>query len=513
MDRRTLKMTLWLCLLACLTMFGMDATRALAEDLKPKYGGILKFGVDVESVDLDPHITRAGSSSLVTVNICENLVTHGPGFETIPVLAKSWEVSEDGKTYLFHLREGVKFHNGREFTAEDVKWNFDRIMSEKIVAFQGDRMRNMVKAVNVENKYAVKIELLSPAPSFISTLTHFTMAIIPSEEVEAQGGTMTKPVGTGPFVFKERIRGRHVILEKFKDYWDPGLPYLDGVTIITMPEEVSRVIALKTGEVDFIASFPPKDVPKEKEQGEIKIYSYPSVVYQVTNMNTERPPLNDVRVRRAIRYAIDPQKILDMCAWGQGSPTMTAMHPSDPYNQFPLWVYNPEIAKILLKEAGYENGFDLNYRVGSQYARHVCAVEVIQSELKKVGIRVKLELMEWGDFQTKVARKMDYDLSTTAYGYFGDPDDLSSVYGKNGVYNKTHYSNPEVNALLELGRGLNSFEKRYPIYHQISRIVNYECPMIVQLFTNRIEASAQYVHGYPLQPEGRPGWRQVWMDK
>ncbi len=499
--------------MALVTMFMISATEPV-EAAEPKYGGVLRIGVMVESVDLDPHILRASSSAAVTVNICEGLTSHGPNYKVVPTLATSWDVSKDRKTYIFNLRKGVKFHNGREFTAEDVKWNFERIMSTKIVAYYGTRMRNLVKSVEVVDKYTVKIHLLTPAANFLHMLAHFSMVMIPREEVEAQGGTMTKPMGTGPFVFKERIRGQHAILEKFKDYWDPKLPYVDALKYIPMPEEASRVIALKTGEVDFIDYFPAKDFAAEKEKGNFKLYSYPGHIFRITQMNMKRPPLDNLLVRRAIRYAIDPKKFKDICFWGQGTLSTTGVFPEDPFNpKFPLWVYSPEIAKALLKQAGHENGFDLVYRVPAKYPGMVCAAEMIQADLKKVGIRVKLELMEWGDFQTKVARRKDYDLSTTGYGYYGDPDDIGMVYAKDAVFNRMHYDNPEVDELLKLGRQLMSFEERYPIYHQINRIVHYDCALIVQLFTNRTEASASYVNGYEPVVEGRPFWKMVWMAK
>ncbi len=157
--------------------------------------------------------------------------------------------------------------------------------------------------------------------------------------------------------------------------------------------------------------------------------------------------------RRAIRYAIDPQKFNDICFWGLGTLSTSTVFPVDPYNlKFPLWAYSHEMSKALLKQAGHEHGFDVVYRVPSKYPELVCAAQIIQSELKKVGIRVKLELMEWGDFQTKVARKKDYDISSTGYGYYGDPDDISLVYAKDAVFNRMHYDNPEVNELLKLGR-------------------------------------------------------------
>ena len=456
-------------LLASGTLSGSGSASASASAEQPVYGGTLVVAEMAEPPGLDPTTNPAAAiDRILQHNLYEGLVKIDPQGNILPALAEEWEVSPDGLEYTFHLRRGVKFHNGRELVAEDIKFTFERAMDPETGHPHPEYYANVAE-IEVLDKYTVRFRMKAPTPGFLYYLTEGDSIIVPEEAVETLA---SQPIGTGPFKFVEWVRGDHVTLERFEDYYGTDaqgnkLPYLDRVIFKFIPDPSAALAALQAGNVDVII-LTGENVPVVEADPNLKIVSGPQNLVQIMAINNAREPFDDLRVRQAICHALDRERIIEGAMFGYGTPIGSHLTPVSPYYADMLWVceYDPERAKELLAEAGYPEGFKAKVKLPQPYEPHIRTGEIIADQLREVGIELELEIIEWGRWLSEVYTNADYDL--TVIGHIGrlDPAAMLSGYSpaRPDYYFRRGYSNPELDELMIKGETTVNEAQRRVIY-------------------------------------------------
>ena len=344
---------------------------------------------------LDPHLAVAAGTKEVMFNVFEGLMKPTSTGDLTPAVAESYTVSEDRLTYTFTLREGVKFHNGDEVTAEDVVYSISRCADTTdgtplVEAF------SVIQSVEAVDARTVAITISEPSNEFIS---YMTTAILPAGYDQQD----TAPVGTGPFKFVSRAAQDNIVLEKFDEYW--GTPaYLDKVTFKIMENADSLVMSLQSGAIDLCSHLTSTQVAQLGDDFDVAEGTMNLV--QALYLNNAEKPFDDMRVRQALCYAVDKQEIIDLAFDGYGSPIGSSMYPAfGKYFDESLTNYytkDVEKAKSLLADAGYPNGFEMTITVPSNYQPHIDTAQVLVEQLKEIGVTAKIELVEWGTWVSDV---------------------------------------------------------------------------------------------------------------
>ncbi|WP_310622122.1 ABC transporter substrate-binding protein [Flexibacterium corallicola] len=388
----------------------------------------LNLGMVLEPPHLDPTAGAAAAIDEVTyANVFEGLTRIGPDGSVRPALAKSWEVSEDGKVYTFHLQENVSFHDGTPFTAEDVKFSLGRARAEDSVNAQKQRF-HAIDSVEVIDPLTVKVSLNRPAGDLLFNLG-WGDAVMVSPETSAKN--KTNPIGTGPFKFESWTKGQDVKLVRNEAYWGEPVA-LESATMKFISDPSSAFAAMMSGDVDAFANYPaPETMAQFEMDPRFKVVIGSTEGETILSTNNKKGPFKDVRVRRAIAHAIDRQSLIEGAMFGLGTPIGTHFAPHHPAyvdltTTYPL---DLEKAKALLAEAGYPEGFKATLQLPPpQYARR--GGELIASDLKKVGIELEIIPVEWAQWLSKVYKERDYDLTIVSHT---EPMDIG-IYARNGYY-------------------------------------------------------------------------------
>jgi len=415
---------------------------------KPIYGGILRVALEGEPPGFDPTTNPAAVIDRVVYNnLFEGLVRFNRSGKIVPCLARSWDVSKDGKTYTFRLQKGVRFHSGKAFGAADVKYTFDLARDPENKTKTHKEYYKGIAKVEVIDDHTVRFTLNSVDSMFLYDLARGDSVILPQD---MQPEMKTHPVGTGPFEFREWIKGDHVTLVRFREYYREGIPYLDEVIFRFIDTAPARNAALKAGDIDVIGYIASPETAVEFDRDpRFKVYPGVTTGDVIMSTNNSRKPFNDVRVRRAMAYAIDRRAIVEGAMFGYGTPIGSHMSPVNPNYVDLTWMYphDPEKAKQLLTEAGYPNGFEAVIKLPSMYPYSVRSGEVITDLFKRVGIKLKIELIEWGQWIDRVYGNADYDL--TVIGHVEAFD--IGIYANPGYYFR--YDNPRLQEVIKRAQG------------------------------------------------------------
>lgn len=489
---------------------------ASLQDETPKPGGTLKAAMQVDVVGLDPHFLSSYSSSLVTEQVYNGLVQLDENANALPDLAESWTISPDGLVYDFKLRAGVRFHNGREMTADDVVYSLNRVKDPNGGSPQGYLLVD-VASIEATAPDAVRITMSKPFAALLIQLTS-TMAIVPKEEVEKNGDLSKTGVGTGPFRFVEYVPNTHTKLVKNPDYHEEGLPYLDELIWTPISDDPTRTANIQTGSVDFADQIPQQDIESLGKEPGVVLATGPSTLHDYLMFNCTREPFTDVRVRQAIAKAIDRNLMTEIILFGYGKAIDGGPIPDWSWAYADLHVYpEPDIegAKALLAEAGYADGFPLTIGAGSNYALQVQAAEMLKDQLKQIGIDVTPEPQEWGTYIDSVFTRREFDAAIIGWIGAIDPDDV--LYGRfhtGAQYNIVGYSNPEVDRLLEEGRALVDQAERKLRYNEAELIIVTEAPYAFFYLYDQYEALRDYVKGYAhMANNSKVTFKKTWLDK
>ncbi len=385
-------------------------------------------GMRLEPPGLDPTTGAAAAIAQITLyNVFEGLTRIDERAQFGPGLAESWTVSDDLLTYTFKLRPGVKFHDGTDFDSADVKFTYERNAAENSTNKRKKRFTNMA-SIETPDPLTVRIKLKKPNPSLLFQLGESTAVIVAPESAATN---KTRPIGTGPFKFSKWVKGDSVTLVKADTYRDPGSIKLNKVVFKFVSDASAQVASLLAGDVDIFPYFDPKNLAQFESNPNFVVQEGTTEGETILSTNNRRPPLNDVRVRRAIAYAINRQEIIDGAMFGYGTPIGSHFAPHNPayIDLTGLYPYNPEKAKELLKEAGYPNGFEVSLKLPPPgYARD--GGQIVAAQLAKVGIKVKIENVEWAQWLDVVYRKKNYDLTIVSHV---EPMDIN-IYARPNYY-------------------------------------------------------------------------------
>ena len=393
---------------------------------------------------LDPHKTVKAGTREVMFNVFEGLMKPTPDGDLTPAIAEKYEVSEDRRTYTFHLREGVQFHNGETVTAEDVVYSIQRCAAATETGIVQVEAFSVIEDLKAVDERTVSITISEPSNEFIS---YMTTAVLPADYDKQD----TDPVGTGPFKFVSRTAQDSVVLEKFNEYW--GTPaQLDKVTLKIMENADSLMMSLQSGAIDLCAHLTSTQVAQLEK--DFNVAEGTMNLVQAMYLNNAVAPFDDVRVRQALCYAVDKQEIIDLAFDGYGSPIGSSMYPAfGKYFDDSLTNYytrDVEKAKALLAEAGYPDGFDMTITVPSNYKPHMDTAEVLVQQLAQIGVNATIEPIEWESWVSDVYAGRQFqstvvgvDASTmTARALL---ERFTSDYGKNFI----NYNNAEYDALFQ----------------------------------------------------------------
>ncbi|HEX7127848.1 MAG TPA: ABC transporter substrate-binding protein [Thermodesulfobacteriota bacterium] len=510
--------------LAAVATIALGFTVALPADAQEmRRGGTLVYGKPKDAVKLDPQNVTDGESFDVTRHIFENLVQFvDEKTEVRPGLAESWSVSNDGKTWTFKLRRGVKFHDGTPFNAQAVVFNFERMAYENNPYHKGpfsyyasffNGYPGDLEKVYAADEHTVVFQLKKPIAPFLSNLATSSFGIMSPESVKKYGDDIFKnPVGTGPFKFVEWVPNERLVLEKNKDYWDRGKPILDRIIFRTIPENSVRVLELEKGSIHVMHGFDTDQALRIRQNKDLKLYTQTGMNVGYLAMQTEKKPFDDKRVRQAINMAVNKQALVKALYGEFGNAAKNPMPPvlwgyNDAVQDYP---YDPDRAKKLLADAGYPNGFKSELwamPVARPYmpdARK--AAEALQADLRKIGVETEIVTMDWGVYLERT-KKGDYNgLALLGWtGDNGDPDNfIFTLLGgpSRGGNNIAQYRNPKVDELLLRAQTLTDQKERAKLYEQAQVLIKEDAPWVPLVHSTQLGASRANVVNYKLHPVG-----------
>ncbi len=415
-------------LLALMLMLAVIVPAGAAVAETPVRGGTLTITQTAEPQGLDPlSNTQAAIDRITYGNIMEGLIKVSDSGKLVPCLATSWTVSPDGKVYTFKIRKGVKFHNGEPFNAKVAKWNLERAKAPDTKNIHPEYFRGIAK-METPDDYTLVITLKDVDALFLVHLAEGDAVFAPMKGYE---NLKSHPIGTGPFKFVKWVKGDRVELARFDGYWNPKLPYLNKVIIKFMGDATAQVAALKAGDIDVIGSIAAPELAaglaKDKR---FKVTAGTSTGEVIMSTNNKAKYFSNKKVRQAIAMAIDRQAVIDLVMFGYGTPIGSFWSPSTPYYKdlTGLFPYNPERAKKLLAEAGYPNGFEATIKLPAIYSYSKRAGEVIADMLGKIGIKLNIEIVEWGQWIDRIFKKKEYELTMIGHvepwdiGIYANPD-------------------------------------------------------------------------------------------
>lgn len=481
---------------------------------QPEPGGTLIIGKAQEAVGLDPHKVTAASSFQVIAQVYNQLIDLNDDYTPAPELAESWE-NPDDTTFIFHLREGIRFHNGREMMAEDVKYSFERILNPDTASPWASQLA-LIDDIETPDDYTVIVRLSEPYGAFMPTIASVWAAVVPQEAVEQYGDLQKNMVGTGPFTLEEYVSDTRTVLKSFRDYWG-GAPLLGGITYQIIPDEASRLAALRTGEIHMTSIADPTAVGLAARSSGVEVVSQPTTDYYLWGFNTAREPLNDVRVRQALSLTVGRQAMLDAVLFGEGLvsgpivPTLGEW--ALPIEELPFYKPDVERAKQLLAEAGYPDGFEISITASPAYPQFISIALVLQQQLEAVGIKATLDQVEWGTFINKWIER-DFDTFVSYNGSGNDPDRaLYPALVTDGSVNAFQFSDPEVDRLLKLGRTTVDREERIDTYRQAQKVIAEKAPFLFLFTRTEYVGLRDTVHDFELSPvDTYRSLKQVWLE-
>jgi len=472
-------------------------------------GGLLRVGLDVDADTLDPRLTKNTSGFRLKELVFNGLVAINPDFTPAPDLAEKW-TNPDEKTWVFTLRQGVKFHDGSELTASDVKFTYESVLDQAFNSpFRAFYLS--VDKVDATDKNTVTFTLKAPFAPFLS---YMDLAVVPQAAVQKLGADFgTKPVGTGPFKVDRWATGDTIELSANDGFYG-GRPNLDRVRVKVVPDNSGRVVGLESGDLDFVQSpVSPQDVARVQSAAKLKVDRTPAAGYTYINLNTADPILADKKVRQALSHLVNKQQIIETIYKGIGKPangpivpTMWA-YPAD----VPSYDYNPDKAKALLEEAGWKAGADgirvkdsqklsLTVRTHSEDPDRKQLIQVLQSEFQKVGIDATTNTVEFPAFFQDV-QDGKYQVGVIGWLNLSDPDRATfRQFTLDGTANYGKYKNEQVDKLLKDARSTLDQAKAKSMYADAVKQIVEDAPYIFVQYQEYIAMYSPKVQGYVVNP-------------
>ena len=467
---------------------------------------------------LDPPLTTAVVDIAITQNTYDNLLMIQPDSSVKPELATSWEANDDLSSYTFHLREGVKFHNGKDFKAEDVLFSFERLLDPEIDSPARPTYSDVIKDIVAVDDYTVRFDLQGPNAFFPDSLSIYQARIVASNvEIER---LHLETFGTGPFKLVENLFGQRTTMGRNDDYWEEGKPYLDELVILNIPEPATRVEALKSGDVDVVYRMEVQSALGLVGNSDVVALELASPGNRGLDMDNTVAPFDNVLVRKAIQAAADRDAIHHAAFLGKGAVAYDHPFPeNDPLHNFDARPpeYNIELAKDLLAQAGYEDGIDLTLYTSTVSPGLVEIAVAFKESAAPAGIRVDV-VRKPEDGYWDVVWGVEPFTVVSWFGRANVDQSLSIQYHSEGSWMVSKYdptklgASPNSDELIERARG-EKFEAQKETYAQLQALLIEEVPRLNLVYVPIIWGARSDVRGIMPHPLGWGLYQDGWFDR
>lgn len=471
----------------------------------------LVVGVPNTLTGLDPADLNDNLSQSSARLMHEGLYSLDRNMRLVPTLAESHEANETATEFVFHLRKGVSFHDGTPFNAQAVKFSYDRA-GNPANHLKRQSLYVMIDHTDVVDDATVRVVLKYPFGAFVNDIAHPGAMIVSPTAVQKYGKDFTRhPCGTGPYAFVSWSADT-LTLRKNEHYWKPGLPKIDSITLRTVPENGTRIAMLKAGEAQFIYPVPPEMMQSLQNDPNIALFDEPSILTRFVALNNMRKPFDDVRVRRALNYAIDKHAFARVVFSGHADPMDSPLPPRMAfYVKQGEWPYDPARAKALLAEAGYPNGFE-STMIGFSDTLIGRGMQFVQQQLAAVGARITLQPLDAGVLTAKVFNVKTPEDATVVMDYTawssstGDADWALRpiLYTKSFppvLSNRAWYSNKEVDAAIEAGLSTTDPKVRAAAYAKVQELAWPDAPWIDLAVEHNLAAYSKRLTGAYMRPD------------
>jgi ABC-type transport system substrate-binding protein len=488
---------------------------------QPKPGGTLRVAWEADISGLDPHLSFGMQARHVVGNLFNSLVIIDAELNFVPDLAESWEILENSKVYVFHLRKGVKFHDGTDFDAEAVRWNYRRVVDPEEKTLDA-AYYNIVEAVEIVHTHTVKFTFKHPTRTVLPVMAADRVGFLQMSPASYQQWGKEEvrlhPVGTGPFKLAKWEPNQVIVLEKNPYYFKPGQPYLDRIELRIMKEGVTRVTALRAGEVDFANMVPREHVERLTRDPQLYVLRGKDTQRISTALNQKNMIFKDVRVRQAVLgYGIDRPAITKTALLGQAQALWSFVPPGsrgqiDFGEQFP---YDPEKARILLKEAGYDEQNPLRYTImthGAEASLPTIAT-IMKTQLAKSGVEVTVEVLDRPIFLRRITRDRDWDQIVVNVAATIDPHTISQGIDTRAGNNTFNHEDTHVDALIDRMREASTEEAFLQAGYDFQRYVVENMITTSVSSYGHLQAARSYVKGYENLHGYKLRFETTWLDK
>jgi oligopeptide transport system substrate-binding protein len=491
----------------------------------PVRGGILRYSLVDDVRSLDPAIAFDEFSNLAEHLVFDCLLDYAPStsakpFELVPQLAERWEVAPDGLVYTFHLRGGIKYHDGTPIAADDFVYSLERILEPK-TGSGGKQFYEGIDKLEAPDEHTLVIRLKKPDASFPLLVAMPFAAPMRRGYAEKMGDQLrSTPLASGPFKLKEWRQGERLELERNPHYWDPTRPYLDGIVMNLFVARDVQVLKFLSGELESAERLSSDQYVRFAQTPEWQPYLNRMVLMAVygEGMDVRHPPFNDKRVRQALNYALNKDDTVVLYN-GRAAPSHGIIPPGLPgYNsRLKPYPYDPAKARQLLAEAGYPNGFDVVYSTTKDELADKLA-QSIQADLGAVGVRIRIENLTFPAYLEATGRSALKFFYSGWNMDFPDPWDFAEVRfhsrmrGEQNASNDTNFSNAELDATLDAARIELDPAKRAALYEHAEEILYEEAPWVWHYHPMTVEVVHPYVKGYKPHPVWLRSYRDAWLD-
>lgn len=480
----------------------------------PAKGGSLTVGIYTQFGTLDPATIFTIADREAAYTMLETLFDFDAQRNIKGLLVEKWD-QPDATTYVFHLRKGVKFHDGTDLDANAVKVNLDRILDPATKSYYQSDLR-AVKSVDVVDSGTVRVTLSQPFPALLAALSINGLAgvmVSPAALAKYGKDIGRHPVGTGPFQFVEWIPGDHITVKRFDGYWQQGFPYLDQVVFKEIPDDTSRLNAMRTGAIDVMSAVAPKDFKVISEQKGVTTVQVPGYRIEQIFFNVTKPPFNKRELRQAVELAMDKDAILKNVYSSIGTVGQSvALEPAS-------WAFDGTLkknyprdanaARKKLADGGAPNGFE--FTIINSFPDLGTGMEILQANLKEIGVSMKIESV---DTPTLVNRAFggEYQATTWWWAIFPDPAvDLDTVFTPKGTNNFTGYGSPQVSSVLESASRTADVTERKKLYAQVQSLIADDVPGIAMRYGPDIRSFAAKVKDLAPRPDATVLYTTVWL--
>lgn len=461
-------------------------------------------GVDQEVVGLDPHLVTAFSSFRRLDLLYNKLVRYNDQLAIEGDLAESWD-NPDSRTYIFHLRRGVQFHSGNELTSEDVRFSLERVL-DPATRSPGRSFIDVIDKIDVIDRYTVRLKLKHQLASLLSGLSSGNLAIVEKAAVGKLGNLQKTEAGTGPFVIAEWVPDNFIRLSRFPGYFRGGLPRVDQVIIRVIPDQASLLAGVRSRSLDMATINQGSVIVQAKREPSLVVVQKPGLNLRIFSYNVTRPPFNKEAVRYALSFALDRQAIVDAAEFGfaqvSGPVPASATLYATPAGGFPSFRRDVARAKQMLAQAGFPNGFATKIVTSPTYEGGIAVAQVIQAQLREVGVQATLDQVEWGTYIDRWVKR-DFDSMIELRGGDPDPDRfLYRTFHSTGAVNNFLFADSAIDRLLDRGRVNLEYDRRKAIYDELQKTLTEKAPALFLYTAFETQVLQSYVKGFRIVGNG-----------